>query len=152
MPMRRFAYCLFGICISMFLLFHGLCFANEIHVLAADNNGNYRVVIHTAMPAGNNSAGVSWKECWLESNKSILEDGTISSVTSRLIEGTAPGNISTAELADVKAGDVIELSGTIKLETGGASPISLAEMVQALIDDVKAVMQVKLKFFGYIQD
>ena len=70
----------------------------SIHVLAGGRNGVYQVVIHTTTPAGNNSAGVSWATAIVNSgrNKTILPTGN------------GPGQITSAEAAQITAGTVIE--------------------------------------------
>lgn len=127
---------------------------SKIHVLSADNEGNYRVAIHAAMVSGDNSAGKSWKSCWLESNKAkntkqFSADVDIIPVTSSLIVGTDPGNITAAELVDVEAGDVIEILSGIKAESGGASSASLNALVDEVVVDFKARMQAELKYYGH---
>lgn len=127
---------------------------SKIHVLSADSDGNYQVAIHVAVNAGNNSVGKSWKSCWLESNKAknikhFSTDVDMISVTSSLIEGTGPGNITTAELADVEAGDVIEILSDIKAESGGAGNASLNTMVDTVIADFNDRMQAELKYYGH---
>ncbi|MCH8292395.1 hypothetical protein IH992_14990 [Candidatus Poribacteria bacterium] len=51
---------------------------SKIHILASDEKKQYRVIIHTSVPAGNNSAGKSWKDVLIgaEQNTSELIIGT----------------------------------------------------------------------------
>ena len=112
---------------------------SKIHVLET-NAGEARVVLHSAMPAGNNSVGVSWKDAALNSG----QQGT-----TVLMEGTGAGQITTAELADVTAGDVLEVAGTIPVDSGGGTAASINEMADLIINSYKGTMQVVLKYFGY---
>ena len=60
---------------------------SKIHALQ-NFGGNVQVVLHTPMPSGNNSVGVSWKNAALNSG--------IQGITS-MTEGTGAGQITTAE-------------------------------------------------------
>jgi len=52
---------------------------SKIHVLESDDGYAYKVAIHSPIPAGNNAAGRSWKDCALALyDEGILEwDGEI---------------------------------------------------------------------------
>lgn len=66
----------------------------KIHVLKADINGNYQVVIHVDMPEGNNSAGKFWSDCLRYSRE---QGNTI------MTEGSEVGRITTAEKNAIEA-------------------------------------------------
>lgn len=91
---------------------------SKFHVLET-NAGEASVVLHSVMPAGNNSVGVSWKDANLNSG---------SQGTTVLSEGTGAGQITTAEKANIEAGDVLEVTGLIPVESGGATPASINEL------------------------
>lgn len=108
----------------------------KLHVLACDDKGVYRGVVHYATPAGSNSVGVSWKAAALAAGLA----GTTS-----LVEGTGPGQITTAEKAQVVAGDVIEIPISLVSETvGGAG----AEADAAISNHQRHLAKV-LKYFGF---
>lgn len=115
---------------------------SKIHVLGSDNNGKYFIVAHISTPVGNNTAGKSWKDV-------ALKVGVLGS--SRLIVGVGPGEITQEEMDSILAGDTLELSGSIHLESGGATPSSLDEMVDELITTQKANLQGRYKYYGYTQ-
>ena len=103
--------------------------------------GNVQVVLHTAMPAGSNSVGVSWKNAAINSG---IQGTTV------MVEGTGAGQIATAEKTSVLAGDVIEISGkTIPYASGGGGLPSVNEMADLLINEYKADLQLKLQYFGF---
>lgn len=69
-----------------------------IHVLEAGGLNLYRVVVHSATPQGNNSAGVAWSAALVGSGRA----------TTVMAEGSGPGQISTEEKALIESGAVIE--------------------------------------------
>lgn len=111
----------------------------KIHALGQDNNGNYTVVLHTAIPAGNNTAGFSWQSVWIASGCN----------TTQLTEGTAPGNITVAEKTNVTAGTVIEIQGTIPREivVQGASAVNAA--ADLLISEALEKLQRHYQYYGW---
>lgn len=114
---------------------------SKIHILKG-NNKEYRAVLHFATPSGSNSAGKSWKDC-------ALEGGIGATI---LPEGDGVGQITAVEKASIVAGDVIEISDSILVESGDASVASLNEMANKLIDSTKESMQIKYKYYGYTQE
>lgn len=115
---------------------------SKIHVLE-NNNGKYRVVLHFNVPAGSNSASKTWKDCALSSGDGIA---TI------LAEGVGVGQITTVEKTSVESGDVLEVVDNILLESGGASPASLEAMADGIINNKKALLLQKYKYYGYTQE
>jgi len=116
---------------------------SKVHVLNSDTSGNFNVVLHTAVVAGNNSAGKSWKNCMLNSGRAG---------TTVLLEGTGPGQITTAEKAQVTSGDVWEMQTTITVDVNlsGQALLNLAtELCDAFIAEYKTRMQRELKYFGF---
>jgi hypothetical protein len=112
---------------------------SKIHILESDNNYGYKVAIHFATPAGNNSVGESWKDCG-------LADGSIGSTV--LTVGTAPGNITQTEYDSIIAGNTIEIIRTI---TPGTSPTNAAVEVLAdiRISEYRASTASTLKYYGH---
>jgi len=114
---------------------------SKIHILEGSTNGIYGIVLHFPMPAGNNQAGFPWKDCWVNSGRNVT----------RLVEGTGPGEISTAEKVSVEAGDVIEFSTSLARDSvGGAS--SLTAWADQVISDYQNKLQAEFKYFGYTQE
>lgn len=113
---------------------------SKIHVLEAAGDRQYKVIIHVPVPTGNNAVGMSWKSVLLASGKSG---------TSQLTVGTGPGQISSAENAQIVAGDVIELSTTILAESGGAGQASIDAMVDAAIAENTASIASQYKYYGH---
>ncbi len=115
---------------------------SKIHVLAADNNGNYNIVLHVAVPVGNNSVGVSWQTAGLNSG---LTGHTVMTV------GTGAGQISSSENTSVLSGSVVEIVANIPAESGGATVASLNLIADIIITQVLANLAKQLKYFGYTQ-
>lgn len=112
---------------------------SKIHILEV-NNGLAQVVLHSAVPVGDNTAKISWKTATLASGKYG---------TTVLKEGINKGEISVAEKAEIVACDKIEVVGSIPIESGGATPESIEAMCDAIINAYKNEMQRQLKYFGY---
>lgn len=116
---------------------------SNFHVLSGGNN-LYNVAIHVATPAGNNSAGVAWPTCLINSGMN----------KTRMTVGTGAGQISTSEKAAVDAGTVIEISYQWQDDP--------AWTTQQRIDDITArtsqasaerlsQLGSQLKYYGYVQ-
>lgn len=103
------------------------------------NNRRYKVAIHFATSAGNNSAGKSWKAC-------ALSSGMIGSTI--LEVGVEPGNISQAVYDSIIAGDTIEIVRTI---APGTNPTiaSVNALCDILVSEYQAGMAGTLKYYGY---
>ena len=101
-----------------------------------------RIVHHFATPSGNNSAGVTWKAAALAAGLSG---------TTRLTEGTGPGQISTTEKAQVTAGDVLEIEFTVDLSltlTGAQVLAAVQEVGTTEEAGWLARTQAQLKYYG----
>jgi hypothetical protein len=119
---------------------------SKVHVLTASGR-EYRLVLHTAMPGGNNSAGKTWKDAYFQDRKN-RETNVVDSVLST---GIGAGNISAVELAQVNSADVIEIQATLLLESGGTSAAQVDVIVDKVISDELAKLQQVYKYFGYTQ-
>lgn len=113
---------------------------SKIHIQKA-NNRKYDVVVHTPMPSGSNTAGETWKDCWVADGKNL----TVLKV------GTKPSNITQAESNGIIAGDTMELSTTVLAESGGTAVASLNELVDTFIIEEKKKLKNQYKYFGYSQ-
>ena len=119
----------------------------KIHVLKADNNGKYSVVIHTPTPAGNNSVGESWKNAGLQGGDLGKTAMTV---------GTGPGQTTQIEFDSIINGDVMEFQGSFLAESGGTSTpeiiAALTQMVDQRIIEEKTRLQRVYKYFGHTQE
>ncbi len=79
----------------------------KVHVLKSNNNKSYKLAIHFDTPAGNNTAGFSWKLVGLSSG----DIGTTS-----LKVGTNPSDITQEEYDEIISGDVIEILRENKMD------------------------------------
>ena len=116
----------------------------KIHILTA-SQGLYDLVIHVATPAGNNSAGISWKNVIIGAGRN----------TTRLTEGNGAGQITTVEKASIIAGDLIEIATSVPAESGGTTAQQLTAgldlLATARISEALALFQKQYKYFGYTQ-
>lgn len=115
---------------------------SKMHILTADTTGNYRVVIHTPTPSGNNSVGISWKIAGL--NSSLIG-------TTIMTEGIGAGQITTAERNQIISGDILEIVTSIPAESGGTTVQSINQMVDQIINQTLSDLAKRLKYFGYTQ-
>lgn len=106
---------------------------SKIHVLDGDDEGNYKVAIHTTVPGGSNSAGFTWKSV-------IKNQGTILAV------GTDPGNITSIEKDAIDAGDTFEIVVALHAETNA----ELNELADKTITEKQAEVGRKYKWFGKV--
>ena len=68
----------------------------DMHVIDGDGNRGYKVAMHIAVPNTNNAVGVNYRTALVNSGLG----GT------QLTEGAGAGQITTAEKAQVDAGEV----------------------------------------------
>lgn len=112
----------------------------KIHILESDNDNSYKVAMHFTTPSGNNTVGMSWKEC-------ALAAGMIG--TTSLEVGTAPGNITQTEHDIIIAGDKVEIVRSINpgLDPSNAVVYALANIC---VDEWNADTARILKYYGYV--
>ena len=108
----------------------------KIHILEKNNHA-YRVVIHFATPAGNNSVGKSWKAVGLASGKTG---------STCLKVGTEPSNITQTEYDQIITGDVIEIVRSVDTKATNEAVEALADI---LIDEYKENISNSLKHYGH---
>jgi hypothetical protein len=116
-----------------------------IHVLSgAETGGSFQVVFHFPVPDTNNSVGVNYRAALVASGKGG---------STRLTEGTGPGEITTAEKAQIESGAVYEHSRTIQQSGGDLSTPNLLAEVRSFYSrdkgDLTARIAVALQYFGY---
>ena len=114
---------------------------SKVHVLTKTGEG-FRVVLHTAMPGGNNSVNKSWQDCWVNDGRAV----------SVLPVGTGPGQILQAELTNVENGTVLEFSTTLLVESGGATAANVTILADAAISEAIDRLQAKYDRYGYTQE
>ena len=117
----------------------------KVHVLAGDRDGHeYNLAIHIPIGAGNNAAAQSWRTCLVNSE---LGEATV------LATGTGPGQISAAELSQVQAGEVYEVTASINIQ--GVGPSNLGSAVDELVAQISAEklseLQKALNWFGVVR-
>lgn len=118
----------------------------DMHVLTG-NGGTYRVALHFAVPAGNNSAGIAWSDALVNSGiggTTELPDG----------DGTG-GTIGATEKAAVQAGTIFERIPELRIESSGTSGAkvqsALREFYTTEKENVQAELQRRLRYFGAIE-
>lgn len=115
---------------------------SALHVLLGRDDHTYKCVVHTSIPVGNNLAGKPWRA-------SLLASGL--GGKTGLPVGTGPGQITTAEKAQIDAGELIETL----IEFQDVPEWTPAERIAALdaaaaIENgrVLAYLQARLRYFG----
>jgi len=122
------------------LLATSLAQASSMHVFEANDKGEYRICAHVAVPAGNNTVGNSWKDVIIASGRNVTVMAT----------GTGIGQISTAEQAQIAAGDVVEVVVYVAFESATTNAQRTA-LVNVHVTDELALLQRKLKLYGRTQ-
>lgn len=118
----------------------------DIHILNGES-GKLRMVCHLPIPAGNNSAGVSWQTALVNSGlggTTVMPDG----------DGTA-GTISAAEKAQIESGAIFEREVEILPDTAANNASRLAYVdatYAAVVASEMARLQAALKWYGFTRD
>jgi hypothetical protein len=113
----------------------------QVHVLEY-SEGRFRIMIHTATPAGNNSAGFPWSTLLLQRGYSGRTGMTV---------GTGPGQIDPAEKAQILAGTLLEFELRLEADptlTGAQLQTLLQAQAPALITAQLGQWQQELKWWG----
>lgn len=114
----------------------------RMHILQAAGNNVYDVVVHAATPAGNNSAGITWKAALAGSGLNVTT----------LPIGNGVGQITTAEANQVSSGDLIEARfqwGDDPTWDNATRTADLNVRAQQAVDQTIAEYGRRLKFFGH---
>lgn len=117
---------------------------SNIHVLTGDTKNRYTIVVHVATPAGNNAAGVPWSQAIINSGRN----------TSVMLVGTGPGQIASAELAQITAGTLIEsvlLWDDDPALTNAQRVADVTLRSTQLSNETLARYGAELKYFGFAQ-
>jgi len=114
---------------------------SKIHVLGRSGPNQYRIMLHVDTPVGNNSAGIPWNTVLVNSGRAM----------SRMTEGTGAGQITSAELAKVLSGDVIEIAydfGINPALTNAERNATMDFEIIKLTSETVSELQANLKWFG----
>ena len=122
---------------------------SDMHVLLGAVDGRqWTVVMHIAVPVGNNDVGVSWATALLNSGRggtTILLDGDGS-------EGT----IDATEKSAIEAGTIFEHVYTFPVESGGTTTAELRTTLRSKYTQQKAVVQAEiqkqLRYYGHTEE
>lgn len=110
----------------------------QAHVLDSPRAGQYHMVLHFMVPAGNNAAGVAWKTVL----QSVYPAETLTAA-------------STGEQAQRDSGDLMEIDGIIQLEpsamTTAQAQARIAEYAAARIASWQAEFARAYRYYGYTQ-
>lgn len=111
----------------------------KVHILESPKTAQYNAVTHFPTPAGDNSAGMAWKDILLA-----------------VAPNLEPRAGDEAEKAAIIAGDVIEVAFVIELEPSEVQPGALRASVDDLADKARAgwqpEMQRRYAYYSYAQD
>jgi hypothetical protein len=114
----------------------------RMHLLQSVGYNVYDVVVHAPTPNSNNAAGVPWATAIANSGRAI----------SSLPVGNGPGQITQSELNQVQAGTLIEARfqwGDDPSWTNQQRQDDLQVRAQQAVQEVTALLQQQLKFFGF---
>lgn len=117
---------------------------SDMHVLAGDGS-EFQVVMHFAVPSGNNAVSVSWADALVNSGVGG---------TTQLTEGAGAGQIDATEKAAIEAGTVFEFIVVVPGLGEGttASRILLLQERYAAYKSAKITkLQDVFRFFGHTE-
>jgi hypothetical protein len=111
----------------------------KIHAFNFGEGGTCRVILHTAMPPGNNLVGNSWKDIWIAAGYNQTS----------LTEGNGIGQITPSEKADVEAGNIIEISSIVPSNIIKQGPIAVNAYVDEVITSMKSKLSSEYAYYGW---
>ena len=116
----------------------------DIHVLSGNGLGKWALVFHFAMPDQDNNVTINYRTALINSGLGG---------TSTMTEGEGPGQITSAELAQIQAGELYEYSASFPVESGATNNTELLTSIQAAyargLSAVIARLQRQLRYYGY---
>lgn len=121
----------------------------DIHVLAGGTDcKSWRVAMHFAVPDQKNAVSVGYRAALVASGIGG---------TTALPAGSGPGQITSAEKAQIEAGERYEHVTTVpKLESGGTEPGQLLDSARLFYQcqkaDILNQLAARLRYFGFIAD
>lgn len=93
----------------------------DIHILAGDGLHHWTLAFHFVVPDQNNDVGISYRTALINSG--------IGGV-SQMVEGTGSGQITTAELASLQAGELYEFTLSFLAESGATNNAELLAAIR----------------------
>ena len=114
---------------------------SKIHILEGSRPDTFRIVVHSPVPPGNNSAGFSWATCLVNSGMAATS----------MIEGNGPGQITTAEKAQVLGGSLIERRFDFMIDsdwTAAERNAALDAEAAKLIAETEQHLAATLRWYG----
>lgn len=116
----------------------------DIHVLAGNGLRHWTLAFHFAVPDQTNSVNVNYRTALINSGIGG---------TSAMTEGTGPGQITTAELALIEAGELCEFILSFLAESGATNNAELLAAIRAEYAKYEAPvlnhLKKKLRYYGY---
>ena len=116
----------------------------DIHVLAGDGLRYWTLIFHFPVPPQDNNVGVSYRTALVNSGLGG---------TSQMVEGIGPGQIITAELALLQAGELYEFSRSFLAESGATNNIELLAAIRTeyVRCETPALnrLRKRLRYYGY---
>lgn len=117
----------------------------SVHVLENAGGNNFRCLLHTAIPTGNNAVGTPWKTCFL----AMFLPNT---PTTLLSVGNGAGQITQNEANQVASGDLMEFD-FVFTDDPALSTADRNALIDAVATSVRtnklAELQARLKYYGY---
>jgi hypothetical protein len=112
----------------------------KVHVLGMTSHGHFNCLVHFNAPAGSNSASVTWKAA-------AIAAGTIGNA--------AHPQADAGEVADIAAGNIVELQVVLAVDPEGRTAQEITDMVDDRADAEIAKwttdQQAALNYWGYSQ-
>ena len=116
----------------------------DIHVLSGDGIDDWNLIFHFTVPNVNNNVGINFRTA-------IVNSGL--GGTSTMTEGDGPGQITSAELAQIQAGILYEYSTPFPAESGATNNTQLLAAIQAAYaihhEIVMDRVENTLRYFGF---
>lgn len=116
----------------------------DIHVLLGDGIDKWTLVFHFAIASANNAVSINYRTALVNSGLGG---------TSSMVEGSGAGEITTAELAQVAAGELFEHRLSLPLESGATDNAEMLASARAMYarDETRIVaeLQRRLKYYGF---
>lgn len=114
----------------------------RLHILDRSENNTYTVVVHSPVPATNNSAGNSWASVLVSAGRNV----------SSLAIGAGPGQITQAELDQIVGGTVLETLFHWQNNPGWTNNQRVADLnsrAGQAVADAQAELADRYKYYGY---
>ena len=138
------------------------------HLFEQRKPNHYRLVVHRAIPTGNNAVAKKWSDVLAHegiSGKTTLRPSTKTTVmvdsgevdefddpimVAEIVETVEMGQISDAEKAQIDSGARFEVVGMVKL-SGQPTQASLSRSATVMYNDWQSKMKLKYNLFGHTQ-